>query len=251
MPAGKMYLAARSPYQQSRGRVNTASGLVVRKRKGRRRFNRGIRAVNKVIRSFGGTTSGIPTNMRVKLKYVIEVTGQATGIAYVYAFRNNSLYDPDYSGAGAQPRTFDQWASLYSMYRVDAVAAKVTFDTDTASVNCLGILMAANSQNGTSGINTAVNAMESPYRKIARYNSTRPSRTLRAYFPIWKIEGVTRQRYQSDDLYMAPVTENPANYGYIAILHQASDLATTEVSHAWIELTYYAVFFNAKYPSGS
>ncbi len=50
-----------------------------------------------------------------------------------YVFRLNSLYDPDLTGTGHQPYGFDQFAALYSRYKVDRVHIDVLFTTPGGS----------------------------------------------------------------------------------------------------------------------
>lgn len=63
--------------------------------------------------------SGMPTQNIAKLRYddLINVTSSASVIGS-HVFRANSIYDPDYSGAGRAPMGFDQWAALYNHYIV-------------------------------------------------------------------------------------------------------------------------------------
>jgi hypothetical protein len=62
--------------------------------------------------------SGFATRMPVKLVYEDLLT-IAPGTTYgSYVFRGNSLFDPDYSGTGHQPRFFDQFAAVYGRYKV-------------------------------------------------------------------------------------------------------------------------------------
>lgn len=54
-----------------------------------------------------------------KLTYVQEFTLNPSSSTPVYQiFRANSLYDPDYTGAGSQPMGFDQFTTLYNHYEV-------------------------------------------------------------------------------------------------------------------------------------
>jgi len=66
---------------------------------------------------------------RTTLKYsdvVVMATSVGTGFV-TYALRANSLFDPDYSGAGHQPLRFDQLAAMFNAYRVRSARIKVTF----------------------------------------------------------------------------------------------------------------------------
>jgi len=60
-----------------------------------------------------------PTRCRAQLKYTsyvnLDQVSTTVGVQYV---RCNSVFDPDQSGAGGQPRGFDQYALLYDQYTV-------------------------------------------------------------------------------------------------------------------------------------
>ena len=90
-----------------------------RRTKKRRRTQRPRRARNTFLKTF-------PKSMAVKLTYcdVITVPNTDTGTA-AYRFRLNSIFDPDYTGGGHQPRGHDQWASIYSKYCVIGAKVKV------------------------------------------------------------------------------------------------------------------------------
>jgi len=56
--------------------------------------------------------------MPIKLVYedlLVLAPGTTLGS---HVFRGNSLYDPDYSGTGHQPRYFDQLSAIYGKYKV-------------------------------------------------------------------------------------------------------------------------------------
>ena len=69
----------------------------------------------------------VAPRLRCRLRYstnlaiVTGVLGTATNI-----FNLNSLYDPDRTGVGHQPRGFDQIKTLYNRYRVYGCAYKVS-----------------------------------------------------------------------------------------------------------------------------
>jgi hypothetical protein len=91
-----------------------------RKRTRRRpkRIPRRSRAIPRPVRMF-------PKRTKVELVYSDEIdvlsTPQTNKI-----FRLNSLFDPDYSVGGHQPRGFDQWMTMYNKYCV--IGATVTIE---------------------------------------------------------------------------------------------------------------------------
>lgn len=64
----------------------------------------------------------VPSAIVVHLKFSQSaVTASSTGVANEYViktFNTNSIYDPDQSGIGHQPRFHDQWANMYRKYYV-------------------------------------------------------------------------------------------------------------------------------------
>jgi hypothetical protein len=67
-----------------------------------------------------------PKSMAVKLTYcdTIAIPNTDDGNA-AYRFRLNSIFDPDMTGTGHQPRGHDQWATIYSKYCVVGAKVKV------------------------------------------------------------------------------------------------------------------------------
>ena len=63
-----------------------------------------------------------PPSMICDLQYVdygtVSSTGATTSTGSEYAFRLNSLFDPNLTGVGHQPRYFDQLTNIYQLYRV-------------------------------------------------------------------------------------------------------------------------------------
>jgi len=89
---------------------------------------------------------GLPSIKTVFMPYHQEFVTSASTITY-NTFRSNSIYDPDFSGIGHQPRGHDQWALYYKNYRVIACMAKATFfwEEVPSQSHCVGIYLDDNS----------------------------------------------------------------------------------------------------------
>lgn len=89
----------------------------------------------------------------VRLRYVQEVQLDAgTGTYSQNLFRCNSLFDPDYTGVGHQPKGFDEWAGVYNHYTVmkSTITAKaVTQTTSHTLPGIAGILLTSSSAGVT------------------------------------------------------------------------------------------------------
>lgn len=81
--------------------------------------------------------SPISRKLVTKMKYSEGMTINApSGGVGTYVFRANSLFDPDYTTAGHQPRGFDQLMTLYDHYTV--VGCKISVDFVTQSESSTG-----------------------------------------------------------------------------------------------------------------
>lgn len=76
----------------------------------------------------------IPPKMKVKMSYVEQNNIDAgIGTAGVLVYRANDIYDPNASGVGHQPRTFDQFMQLYDHFVV--VGSKITIKFTNTDIN--------------------------------------------------------------------------------------------------------------------
>lgn len=85
---------------------------------------------------------GFPDRKAVRLRYVdfigLDSTALGSATPTVHHFRANSLYDPDLSSSGHQPRGFDEHALLYDHYTVIGSKIKVTFESDVDNTSNAG-----------------------------------------------------------------------------------------------------------------
>ena len=76
----------------------------------------------------------LPNSFYTKLRYTDSISVQNSfGNASTYLFRANSLFDPDFTGIGHQPRGFHQFMTLYNKYTV--VGAKITLSAAPEEVD--------------------------------------------------------------------------------------------------------------------
>lgn len=108
-PSSRYRRPARPSYRRSRYNTSKALGNPIR----------------------GPVMNFFPNSTIRKLKYVdrISIDAGLIGRAH-HTFRSNSLFDPDYTGVGHQPRAFDQMMGAYLSYHV--IASKITVTQLTA-----------------------------------------------------------------------------------------------------------------------
>lgn len=127
-----------------------------------------------------------------------------------WAFRLNSIFDPDSSGSGHQPYGHDAMAGIYNRYRVYTCEWKVTIPSQSQSIGCFCVPL-----NGAAfAINSASTfalGCEMPRAKSG-YTSTggAPPVIFKGKLDLWKLTGVTRGEYTSDDRYASSYSGNPS-----------------------------------------
>lgn len=139
------------------------------------------------------------------------------GGAQQYFLRCNSVYDPDFSGTGSQPRGFDQYAVLYNQYTVNKARLKAVINIP--STGATGQLMfGATIKPDTSGSPTLDQLADQPYTVSVCTNQQSPpaGRTI-------KMTWDRKKRFPSDQTsasLSSNVTTNPAEQEFWQIWYQ-------------------------------
>lgn len=79
----------------------------------------------------------VPQHYVTKMLYFDDnfLTEAGAGVGTFHTYCLNSLYDPNVTGVGTQPVTYDQWSAMYNRFRVVKVDVKACMVN--ASVNAL------------------------------------------------------------------------------------------------------------------
>jgi len=183
---------------------------------------------------------GFPDTMRMRIAYGDKqtLTSSAINLTPTYNYRLNSIYDPDYTGIGAQPYWRDQLAAIYNRYRVLGAKISVTFAnspvTDTTTTQ--GPFLVGIQNSNTNALNNASSAglLCSPNTVCKTLSKeTGPVTCSMTYSPA-QVFGKAGQ--WSDDL-AAGIGNNPAR-GYLATLFASNDgsnAVLSVVAHVVIE----------------
>jgi hypothetical protein len=100
------------------------------KRRGKKGRKRNGRAC--AVRANPWLGQGLPRQMKAVMRYAFNDTitlNAGNSYMYDWSFRGNSLYDPDATGVGGQPTTYDQWCGFYGYYKCDKSVMTVKFNT--------------------------------------------------------------------------------------------------------------------------
>lgn len=204
----------------------------------------------------------MPQKLSTKLKYVYYGnldSGGGTG-AVAQAFRLNSVYDPDRTGVGNQPRGFDQMAAFYGRYRVDRCSGSIQYTLSSKTTfPSIPVGMTLNATNVDGSPATFLDAAEAsmllaePAYMLPAINGAAPAqgtpstRKLKFSIACHTVSGVTQAQYKSDDHYQALVTTNPSEILMLVVgLYDSQSKAETFYGTVLAQITYHVTFFDPK-----
>lgn len=204
------------------------------------------RANFRILRSIGAP---LPEHLHTKITYSIGQIGSTTTTTIgEKIFYVNNIFDLLNNSAYAQPRYFDQLATLYQRYRVNACR----YELDCAPLSgssffAVGFFPSTYSPPASS---LKICQEDNRYRMtIASLNSG--ATKIRGFRSIASIEDVPKRVIRDDDSYSADVTASVTNKTQLRILWQSLD-ETQNYGH-WIQgrLTFYTTFYQLKLPAQS
>jgi len=196
---------------------------------------------------------GFPERKLARLKYAAFITLNPTALGsavpVVHHFRANSLYDPDYTGIGHQPRGMDEHAAIYDHYCVIGSKIKVSFESDVDHLAQAGQYCFLMLQDTNDTPTSLVDIMEESNRnKIQfRQRSTTTGRNivLKKNYSPYKMFGIPRKDSLLTNVNLNPqVHANPAEDAIFTIGVACSRTTTTDPPQltARVEIEYLAIF---------
>lgn len=233
--------------KRSRGTIERSSAAVARYNGGMRKHTKRPKKVKRLFRvaaaSEGPNMLMIPrnpscfpevlyTDLFFTERFNITIT---SGIGTNYIYRGNSLFDPNFSGVGMQPKWFDEIKAVYGQYEVLNTVAEANIIKQSSGAEVLEVAMAPfsplsppanfdeieNAENGS----TAIITQASPNARLVTYGDSA------------KMTG----RARGDDTISAVVTTNPGLVWYIYVSAIAPQGGTSEL-HGLIRIKYHAKF---------
>lgn len=196
---------------------------VVRRRPRRTRYRR------RRIRNLG-VPSGIPTRRRVSMRYCEAFALTCTsGVLTSHLWSANSVYDPNVTGTGHQPISYDSMSALYNHYTV--VGAKIRFTiTDSATSHsspgrCGVYLTDAPTPPYVSGA-SYIEAKKGAYRLIT--GGQRGVVTCTGYYSpkqFFNIKDIKDNR----DTIGSSISSNPTENAYFLTWYEITDGSTNAV----------------------
>lgn len=185
----------------------------------------------------------LPRRYRCKLRYSDTYTYSAF-IAQDKVFRLNSVHDPDLTGAGHQPRYYDQLTAIYSYYRVLGCRIRVRALPNDATANQQNIwvaTVASNSPTSLTGI-AYYDVGELPFTRSEITNLYGARAIYSSYHNVNTIAGVSKLTVMNSQSYRAAVGANPTESVYWHVVAGTFDATNTVNCRILIDLEYYVQF---------
>jgi len=210
---------------------------------------------SKYSKFLGTKSTPFPSTMYTRLSFAGQYALVCTAGAYqIQTFRANSLYDPDLTGSGIQPRYYDTLCgpnagtSPYNRYRVHGAKITVKFINTNSSGTATGFgSIRARDPNATAWSASVITVDEfstTPWTKwcmLGPNGNDTSQKTLKMYVPVKRILSIKDLR--DSDESAAVYNANPTSQVYFDVGFNTLDGATTTTIQALVKITYYCEFF--------
>jgi len=184
---------------------------------------------------------GIPDRLFTKLRYVTTQTISVVS-TQAYTFRGNSVFDPEAAVGGSQPAFFDNWAAMYSKYRVNACKIKVSFIAGNAVPSVATLVPTTEAAPLVGGADANALPAYARTKVLGNINGTSIA-YMKHFMSTKKILGLSGIS-QNEDV-SSVVTTNPNDQWYWQILLSAMDgISSLTGTFLRFELTYYVEFYD-------
>lgn len=183
--------------------------------------------------------SVVSDRYRTRLRYCdgFLLTGGG-GTPASYIFRGNSIYDPNFTAAGHQPKGLTELSNLYKKYKVTDTRFRVTATNSSGFPATLVVWPSRDNVVSSIIYQSAIENPRSSYVQLAM-NGAKTSHVNRKF---QSIEILGLQKLVDEDN-GALVTNNPNNTWYIKMLTQSTALTNTVTVECVVEIEFDVVFY--------
>lgn len=189
----------------------------------------------------------LPLKMITKMKYNDTYNLSSGPSTAVRVFNAGSVFDPDTTGIGHQPRAFDQLMPLYDHFVVIGSKCKVTFCHDASSNNnsIVGITL-KDSAVVYSAINDYMEGTKDKHRILNLRDQ--PETVVQTYSPK-KFLGVSHP-LSSEEL-KGTIAASPTESAYFHVYNGPLSSGTSGLVQFNLDIEYIVAFIEPKQPSQS
>lgn len=163
--------------------------------------------------------SPVPNRYVTRMAYYDEfsLTEPAAGVGTFTTFSLNGCYDPNISGVGAQPTSFDQWSQMYNRFKVVRADIRLIFiNGSSTTVPTVGWMV--------SSTTTAPSTSASwPCQRLCNYTTLCQTTggacraEFKASFYPWENLSLTKAQYMDEADYSHTSSANPLKQSYLQV----------------------------------
>lgn len=227
MLGAKIYLPTRK--QNSRN----GNGRSKRNRLGKRSQGAGPSTTRGSSRS-GFTVKQMPFfgyKIRKTLPYYASssIVSGASGAAGAYVFSANGIFDPDITGTGGQPMSFDQAMTFFNHYTVHKARIRVTFMSDSATLRLTCGLFVSGSSTVSTVVEGLVENGDGALQVLEFAGAYGGTATFSRTLDVGRFQGVGN--VMDDPNMRGDSASNPTEQAYFhLVVFNTSSAATGQVS---------------------
>lgn len=191
------------------------------------------------------TPTGLPSRMRVRMGYADakQLTSGASTVS-TNIYRLNSVYDPDYSGVGAQAIGYDQYSALYGRYLVTKAFIELWGHNNNGVDSIITAGVHQDLTTFTSQAAQLAEVADGDTKVIYSYQTT-PVGYKKWSVDLAKLTGVSKSTYASDSQYQSAIGNSPtSNMGLIIALGAPQGVASSAQACYMIKITYEVEWFD-------
>jgi len=191
-------------------------------------------------------SNGFPAVQRVILTFESQITLNPGAAVAQYTYRGNSLFDPDYTGTGGQPRYFDTYSTVYGKYRVLGSRIMVDIINGSPTAACsMAVLPWTDPITFTSWARVS----ELPQARVSRMVpiASRITQRLTHATSTSAVCGL-RNRQVMDEDWAATVGSNPLQIWYWNVCVASVDTSTSVAASIRVRLEYDSEFYDRSDP---
>lgn len=184
--------------------------------------------------------SPMAQKFKTHLRYTdqINLNPGVLGIRAVHVFRANSLFDPDETGAGHQPRGFDQIMPMYEKYTVIGCQIKATFMANEANQNARVCVAVVNTGSPLVSFNDYLESGTANTKFLT--NTSQPSVTVMKNVSMSK--WFSKSHLLSEDTVQGGLTSNPGEVCHFHVVVAGVNQQDTGNVTVQIEIQYITIF---------
>lgn len=202
-------------------------------------------------------TIPLPYRFIARMKYSEIVplsTSGSSPACVVYAWRLNSVYDPNYTGTGSQPFQYDTLTTIYNNFLVTACDVSIRVRNSSEVADCWAGCQIVTDTDAGAGGNAAGKSVADArmipnayMRPLGHYDDRQSTLIYEAHINLPKQFGLTELEYKSNwESFGAVTSTNPLRAAYVQAILADPLSGSAKTVQVDVDLVFHTEFFGYK-----